>query len=345
MLNFPVMTAGMLRAGISVFVAAAGVLALFAATVADAQSARGKRECHYRLMVKKAADADLSACEKLISAGASEASFWLGEYYNRRGADSQARDLYEKAAAKGNPMALFTIGMAYLQSKLGKKRNVGEAIKNLEQASRRDFGRAQYLYAFVHDPQRAGKFAEPDAKLAWQYYKRAAKNGDLRALVKVGKIYIYDGVAGECLKDPDISEQKAAINRSWFSSQGVGCDVKQGAGMLTNAANMGEAEAQLELARYHIIKGENAAAKYWLELLINRKKGLYDELADKGRKSALFLPESTKRITALKAKAGKLLRELKNTEGGTAGTSTGKLEEYWKSACKFKDHKWFYRCL
>ncbi len=328
-------------------VAAAAALALSAASFFGGDEARaqtrGERECHYRLFVKpRNVNAALNSCEKLFASGAARSGFWIAEYYNRIGAVSDALGHYQKAAAKGDAFSKYTLGMAHLRKRLGQKRDVEAALKYLRSAARGKYGRAQYIYGFLHD--RGGKgIVDLDLKVAWELYQRAAENGDISALVKVGLVRLYEGATGECAPQPGVSEQTKSFRREWYANLRISCDMQKGEESLKKAAQMGDPLAQYELGRFYAATGKEADAARWLTSLLAHKRPLYEEVTDEAGSSLVFAPEKKKRVAAAQARAKKILAGLSDAAKSEAQTS-GSFKEHWAAACEYSDHSWFYRC-
>lgn len=95
---------------------------------------------------------------------------------------------YKKEAMKGNPIALYNLGVFYLNGK-GVEQNYGKAIKLFEEAAKKGSQEAKYNLGVIYC--KSIGLDQPDYEKAFTYLKEAAENGIAAALDGLGRMYLY----------------------------------------------------------------------------------------------------------------------------------------------------------
>lgn len=166
---------------------------------------------------------------------------------------------YRRAAALGDPAAMFKVGIMSLRGLLGVPRNVGEAFIWLKRAAERadkDNPHALHELATLHDPTNLD--AETRAKvpadepLSLSLFRRAADFGFKRSQYRLGQAYEY-GLLGLEI------DNRASI--AWY----------------TKAAAQGEHNAELALSGWYLTGADGMLDQSDMEAYLWARKAAQSE--------------------------------------------------------------------
>jgi len=138
-------------------------------------------------------------------------------------------------------------------------------ITSAEKGTVRDMLRAGHYY-------RTGFGVHRDWTQAVRWYKRAARAGDANAAYWAGKLYLQEQRPGEAREwfARAVGMSLEQVQASWELGQlylhgvGVEQDTHRAAAHFFNAAALGYAPAQYELARLLLEQGDETSAAHWL---------------------------------------------------------------------------------
>lgn len=200
-------------------------------------------------------EAALPWLQRAAEAGNDDAQDYLGDYYAGNGQPELAAVWYEKASEQGNVYSQFSLGAICI--KTGQYRR---GISLLERAAGQEHPGAQYFLGLCYEY--GTDEISPDAGKAFEYYLRAADNGDTAAQLEVGKRYYFG-------REPVKEDNSQAF--AWFSRAVEGHDAEavyllgecfeHGFGTTENinlahkyyceAADGGDMDAKAKLAAWH----------------------------------------------------------------------------------------------
>ena len=290
-------------------------------------------DCYYNLFVEASdIDSAIVGCADEFAKGNARSGHWLGVYYGEKNMPGKAFSYLQKAAEMGDAYSLFSIGNAYIDgySEQGFPKDIDKGLAYIRQAAKDD-GSAQYYYAYIHD--RGGKSLgiESNLPVAWDYYNKAAENGNRLAMFELGRIYLYHGISGDCSREKGMTAEAALHRRNYYASLNIVCDKEKGLFYLERAAKMGWFVAQFLLGDFYFEEENWSQSKYWFSLLLAWERPLYDT-DNVGSVPLNRFKEDAKQY-------------MKNIPASTVVTVEDNLyERYWQAACQYKDHSWYYKC-
>ena len=317
----------------------------------DSASLDKADNCYIGLFINPVdVDATLSECQKRFEAGDARSGFWLGVYYVKKGDEEKAADYYEQSAEMGDVWSSKLIGMKYMHAAFRQSGDVSHfdsAIKYIEFAAQSGYGDAQFVYAHIFDRVRK---VERNLDLAWDYYNRAADNGNTAAMMKLAWFYLYGDTYGNienCYKGPDTFEfdkdydylQDPNYSRDSYKSLNIVCDEEKGILYATKAAQLGSSVAMYELMRfYHYVKKDDAKAVYWaMKVLVWELPSYGDDYL-----SWLFASSVDTGVSpSMKTNAKEILSSIPKE---VIINSIEPAIDYWQYACEYKDYSWHYQC-
>lgn len=215
----------------------------------------------------------------LATRGDVKAQIMLGEMYElgrgRQADMANALQWYEMAAAQDHTGAMFRIGMLHLTGQAGTV-DAAKARKWLAMAAAGGHLKANNELGLIYYQ---GNGVLPDPVLAAKHIRKAADAGLAQAQYNLGLLYVNGDGVDKNLKVASIWFQRAAVQglpeaaldyglMVYGGDAGLRKDYKIGAQWLLVAANTGNADAQLFIARIlaagrGMEKDRVEAAKYY----------------------------------------------------------------------------------
>ena len=168
------------------------------------------------------------------------------------GGPKQAYEWALKGAEKNDTWAQWILAQCYLMGYGGCKKDTGLAVKFLTKASDEGLSQAQVLLAALYE---TGRYVEQNTNKAIDLYEKAARQGHVNALKRLGSIYAEQGdyeksyqsflkVAN--LKEPYCIFRLGALNALYRKESGTENSVsiiKKGLRLLHKADSMGNEHA------------------------------------------------------------------------------------------------------
>lgn len=125
--------------------------------------------------------------EDLANAGNPAAQAELGKKHYDQQEYREARKWFEKAAAKGNPIAQNGLGLMYTYKQGDLPANHEKAIEFFKKAAEQGFSEAEYNLGYLIEHTSDRKIR--NFKEAYEYYKNAAYEGNGQAMYAIGEMY------------------------------------------------------------------------------------------------------------------------------------------------------------
>lgn len=285
-------------------------------------------ECYVALLIEKTdTDAALALCEEQFAAGEARSGYWLAVYHDGNGDAEKSLMFYEQAAAKGEVLALNMLGIINFP----KDNELG--LDYLRQAAEKNDAYSQYVYAHIHDRVKSVKRNLP---LAWEYYNKAADNGDPHGMLKVGVFYLHRGSSGECL---DEEWDGSAALREEYAELNISCDQEKGLEYLKRAAAIGMPMAMYALGNAYRKKRNVEEATRWYNRFLKWNEEDYLDSGYANILSGERFSEQTK-------------EEVRNHIAGFGDEAAATDEEsgeelfkqYARAACGYDYYAWYYKC-
>ncbi|MCO5732583.1 tetratricopeptide repeat protein [Rhizobium sp. SSA_523] len=131
------------------------------------------------------ADAAMQAYETAANSNYAAAKVNLGMLMGRLGDNEAEFKMYSEAAAEGNILAAYNLGVAYRDG-LGTQLDVNKALKWFETAAAAGDSTAAFNIGVIYDE---GKLLVEDNQMAIAWYDVAAKGGSKDAMINLGLMY------------------------------------------------------------------------------------------------------------------------------------------------------------
>jgi TPR repeat protein len=226
---------------------------------------------------------DVPPLEQKAEAGDVEAQIVMGMVYmdgNAVPRDYQkALILFQKAAAKGHPMAENSLGIMYLNGQ-GIERNPAEAFKWFQKAVEQGYAQAEYDLGYMYV---SGRGIERNPAEAFKWFQKAAEQGYAQADRSLGLMYYKgEGVKRDQAKAVELLRKAAELGSpegmydlgaAYAEGQAVPRDYAQAANWYRKAAEQDYTPAQFDLAMaYHEGRGvsrDMQEAAKWFEKASN----------------------------------------------------------------------------
>ena len=180
-------------------------------------------------------------------------AYILGRAFHKDGDDFRAREMFEKAAAKGNPRAMLHLGILYSEGKSFPKDYV-KVREWYEKAA--SYGDIEAMHN-LGNQYAAGKGGEQDYRRARELYERAIAGGNLHAAYNLGNLYLAgNGAPRDAVKARELFARAAKygnvnsmISLANLQAAGKGGvkDVASARNWLKKAKELGSAAAAARL--------------------------------------------------------------------------------------------------
>jgi uncharacterized protein len=155
----------------------------------------------------QAADQAMTAYETAVNADYSAAKVNFGMLLGRLGDTTREFTMYSEAAAAGNVLASYNLGVAYRDG-LGTDKNGTEALNWFEKAAAGGDDTAAFNIGAMYDE---GDLVPEDNQLAIAWYDIAAKRGNADAMINLGLMYqAGEGIAANPQAAAEMYAQAAA---------------------------------------------------------------------------------------------------------------------------------------
>lgn len=290
-------------------------------------------DCYYDLLVDASdIDSAIATCADEFAKGNARSGYWLGAYYgDDKNMPEKALFYIKKSAEMGDAPSLLLIGMAHTDGKwieFGLSKDIDKGLSYIKKAADKELAGAQFVYAHFYDNVRE---VTPNITLAWDYYNKAAENGELSAMVKLGAFYLYRGISGDCKKENNWSMEGMSRIREKYASLNIVCDRAKGLSYFENAAKMGHVTSQFVLGEYYYEEKNWAQSKYWFSLLLEWERPL-----------GFFSNRNNDHNDELKNQAKQYIKKIPTSTVVTVEDNL--YERYLQEACQYKAHSWYYKC-
>ena len=142
-----------------------------------------EHESDYGKLKNLSRDMALSAFTTAAEKGHIDAMLKLGDWYRNQSDFEKAFQYFEKAANAGNRDAMYDVGLMYLNG-TGVKQNAKMAMDFLKKAAKEGNINAVHLLGDSY-------YSEEDFQKAFQFYLRAAETGHSGSMKCIGDMYYY----------------------------------------------------------------------------------------------------------------------------------------------------------
>ncbi|MBP2548183.1 TPR repeat protein [Neorhizobium galegae] len=158
------------------------------------------------------ADQAMTAYETAVNADYSAAKVNFGMLMGRMGDTSTEFKMYSEAAATGNVLAAYNLGVAYRDG-LGTDKNGEKALSWFEKAAAGGDSTAAFNIGAMYDE---GDLVAEDNQLAIAWYDIAAKRGNADAMINLGLMYqAGEGIAANPQAAAEMYAEAAAAGDSF----------------------------------------------------------------------------------------------------------------------------------
>ena len=204
--------------------------------------------------------------EKSAAKGVAEAMYNLGLFYDKNGERLKAKEWYEKAAVKGNTEAMTNLGVLYY-----KEGDKAKAKELYEKSASKGNTTAMTNLGVLYDE-------DGDKAKAKEWYEKSAVRGNTEAMTDLGVLYYKEGDKAKAKELYEKSAAKGSIEAMnnlgvLYSKEGDKAKAKE---WYEKSAAKGNAEAMTNLGILYYKEGDKAKAKE-----------LYEKSAAKGDAKAM----------------------------------------------------------
>ncbi len=151
---------------------------------------------------KRAAELGLDDCKELIELARNGGSELIEEVCDSTKPQFDYRDEIEAAAAKGDPEALLRQSIFYFEGKAGDvvsyEKNDSKALECVKKSAEAGFASAELALGNIYIYGSLG--VEQDISVAMGWFKKAAMQGNAKAMINLARCFITVGIPDEAVK-------------------------------------------------------------------------------------------------------------------------------------------------